>query len=64
MSMRAGILRSPSPLPGFGLSFGITISVMSIVSDGVGRGTHTPLRQTWHVVDPAPLSACCVHVVH
>ncbi|SDN55228.1 sulfate transport system permease protein [Lutimaribacter pacificus] len=29
--MRAGILRSPSPLPGFGLSFGIMMAVLSIV---------------------------------
>ena len=29
--MRAGILRSPSPLPGFGLSFGIMMTVLSIV---------------------------------
>lgn len=29
--MRAGILRSPSPLPGFGLSFGIMMAMLSIV---------------------------------
>lgn len=29
--MRASILRSPSPLPGFGLSFGIMMTVLSIV---------------------------------
>lgn len=29
--MRAGILRSPSPLPGFGLSFGIMMTMLSIV---------------------------------
>ena len=29
--MRASILRSPSPLPGFGLSFGIMMAMLSIV---------------------------------
>ncbi|AJE45858.1 sulfate ABC transporter permease subunit CysT [Celeribacter indicus] len=29
--MRASLLRSPSPLPGFGLSFGIMMTVLSIV---------------------------------
>ncbi|MGX1500803.1 sulfate transport system permease protein [Labrenzia sp. MBR-25] len=29
--MRASILRSPSPLPGFGLSFGIMMAILSIV---------------------------------
>ncbi|MDG3040486.1 sulfate ABC transporter permease subunit CysT [Roseicyclus marinus] len=29
--MRVGILRSPSPLPGFGLSFGIMTAILSIV---------------------------------
>ncbi|ATG47794.1 sulfate ABC transporter permease subunit CysT [Celeribacter ethanolicus] len=29
--MRAGLLRSPSPLPGFGLSFGVMMTMLSIV---------------------------------
>ncbi len=29
--MRMGVLRSPSPLPGFGLSFGIMMTTLSIV---------------------------------
>jgi len=54
--MRAGILRSPSPLPGFGLSFGIMMAVMSIVvllpiGALVGRGLMIGPTDLWDMVN-------------
>lgn len=54
--MRAGILRSPSPLPGFGLSFGIMMAVLSIVvllpiAALLGRGISIGPAELWGMVN-------------
>ncbi|MWB78254.1 sulfate ABC transporter permease subunit CysT [Pseudooceanicola sp. 216_PA32_1] len=54
--MRAGILRSPSPLPGFGLSFGIMMTVLSIVvllpiGALLGRGLMIGPADLWDMVN-------------
>ncbi|WP_417280128.1 sulfate ABC transporter permease subunit CysT [Celeribacter sp.] len=53
--MRAGILRSPSPLPGFGLSFGIMMAALSVVvllpiMALVGRGVMIGPAELWEMV--------------
>jgi sulfate ABC transporter, permease protein CysT len=54
--MRAGLLRSPSPLPGFGLSFGIMMAMLSIVvllpiGALLGRGLMIGPAELWHMLD-------------
>ena len=54
--MRAGILRSPSPLPGFGLSFGIMMTVLSIVvllpiGALLGRGLMIGPADLWDMIN-------------
>lgn len=54
--MRASLLRSPSPLPGFGLSFGIMIAVLSIVvllpiGALLGRGVALGPADLWGMVN-------------
>ncbi|WP_370158021.1 sulfate ABC transporter permease subunit CysT [Salipiger bermudensis] len=54
--MRASILRSPSPLPGFGLSFGIMMTVLSIVvllpiGALLGRGLMIGPADLWDMVN-------------
>lgn len=54
--MRAGILRSPSPLPGFGLSFGIMVTVLSSVvllpiGALLGRGLMIGPDDVWDMVN-------------
>ncbi|ROU03024.1 sulfate ABC transporter permease subunit CysT [Histidinibacterium lentulum] len=54
--MRAGILRSPSPLPGFGLSFGIMMTMLSIVvllpiAALLGRGLMIGPAELWDMVN-------------
>ncbi|MBC7165577.1 MAG: sulfate ABC transporter permease subunit CysT [Roseovarius sp.] len=54
--MRASILRSPSPLPGFGLSFGIVMAVLSIVvllpiGALLGRGLMIGPADLWGMVN-------------
>ena len=54
--MRANILRSPSPLPGFGLSFGIMMAVMSIVvllpiGALLGRGLAIGPADLWEMIN-------------
>lgn len=54
--MRAGLLRSPSPLPGFGLSFGITMAALSIVvllpvGALLGRGMMIGPADLWGMVN-------------
>ncbi|WP_111430830.1 sulfate ABC transporter permease subunit CysT [Rhodobacteraceae bacterium DSL-40] len=54
--MRVGILRAPSPLPGFGLSFGITMTVLSIVvllpiGALLGRGLMIGPGELWDMVN-------------
>ncbi|MBU3030485.1 sulfate ABC transporter permease subunit CysT [Paracoccus marinaquae] len=54
--MRAGILRSPSPLPGFGLSFGIMMAVLSVVvllpiGALLGRGLMIGAADLWDMVN-------------
>ncbi|SON58514.1 Sulfate transport system permease protein CysT (plasmid) [Hartmannibacter diazotrophicus] len=54
--MRASILRSPSPLPGFGLSFGIMMAVLSIVvllpiGALLGRGAMIGPGDLWDMVN-------------
>ncbi|ETX26481.1 sulfate ABC transporter permease subunit CysT [Roseivivax isoporae] len=54
--MRAGILRSPSPLPGFGLSFGIMVTIMSIVvllpiGALLGRGLAIGPADLWEMIN-------------
>lgn len=54
--MRAGILRSPSPLPGFGLSFGIMMTMLSIVvllpiAALLGRGLMIGPADLWDMVN-------------
>lgn len=54
--MRASLLRSPSPLPGFGLSFGIMIAVLSIVvllpiGALLGRGVAIGPADLWGMVN-------------
>lgn len=54
--MRAGILRSPSPLPGFGLSFGIMMTVLSIVvllpiAALLGRGLMIGPADLWEMLN-------------
>lgn len=54
--MRAGILRSPSPLPGFGLSFGIMVTIMSIVvllpiGALLGRGLAIGSADLWEMIN-------------
>lgn len=54
--MRATILRSSSPLPGFGLSFGITMAVLSIVvllpiGALLGRGLMIGPGELWSMVN-------------
>ncbi|MCB1394461.1 MAG: sulfate ABC transporter permease subunit CysT [Rhodobacter sp.] len=53
--MRAGILRTPSPLPGFGLSFAITLAMLSAVvllpiAALVGRGLMIGPVELWEMV--------------
>ncbi|PKP75208.1 MAG: sulfate ABC transporter permease subunit CysT [Alphaproteobacteria bacterium HGW-Alphaproteobacteria-6] len=54
--MRASILRSPSPLPGFGLSFGVMVAVLSIVvllpiGTLLGRGLMIGPGELWGMVN-------------
>ncbi len=54
--MRAGILRAPSPLPGFGLSFGIMAAALSVVvllpiGALLGRGLAIGPGELWGMVD-------------
>ncbi|PKQ12673.1 MAG: sulfate ABC transporter permease subunit CysT [Alphaproteobacteria bacterium HGW-Alphaproteobacteria-1] len=54
--MRASLLRSPSPLPGFGLSFGIMMAILSIVvllplSALLGRGLMIGPADLWDMVN-------------
>lgn len=54
--MRASILRSPSPLPGFGLSFGIMMTVLSIVvllpiGALLGRGLMIGPADLWDMIN-------------
>jgi sulfate transport system permease protein len=54
--MRAGLLRAPSPLPGFGLSFGIMMAVLSIVvllpiGALLGRGLMIGPADLWDMVN-------------
>ncbi|MGX0879667.1 sulfate transport system permease protein [Roseovarius sp. MBR-154] len=54
--MRASLLRSPSPLPGFGLSFGIMMAVLSIVvllpiGALLGRGLMIGPADLWDMVN-------------
>jgi sulfate transport system permease protein len=54
--MRASILRSPSPLPGFGLSFGIMMAILSIVvllpiGTLLGRGILIGPGELWGMVN-------------
>ncbi|PKP84123.1 MAG: sulfate ABC transporter permease subunit CysT [Alphaproteobacteria bacterium HGW-Alphaproteobacteria-2] len=54
--MRASILRSPSPLPGFGLSFGIMMAILSIVvllpiGALLGRGLMIGPADLWDMVN-------------
>lgn len=54
--MRASILRSPSPLPGFGLSFGIMMAVLSIVvflpiGALLGRGMVIGPAELWDMIN-------------
>lgn len=54
--MRASILRSPSPLPGFGLSFGIMMTVLSIVVllpivALLGRGFSIGPAELWEMIN-------------
>ncbi len=54
--MRASILRSPSPLPGFGLSFGIMMAVLSIVvllpiGALLGRGLMIGPADLWDMIN-------------
>ncbi|MFU8865561.1 MAG: sulfate ABC transporter permease subunit CysT [Rhodobacterales bacterium] len=54
--MRASLLRSPSPLPGFGLSFGIMMTVLSIVvllpiGALLGRGLMIGPADLWDMVN-------------
>ncbi|RJE88123.1 sulfate ABC transporter permease subunit CysT [Paracoccus onubensis] len=54
--MRTGILRSASPLPGFGLSFGIMMTVLSIVvllpiAALLGRGLTIGPADLWEMVN-------------
>jgi sulfate/thiosulfate transport system permease protein len=54
--MRTGLLRSPSPLPGFGLSFGIMAAVLSVVvllpiGALLGRGLMIGPGELWEMVD-------------
>ncbi len=54
--MRASILRSPSPLPGFGLSFGIMMTILSIVvllpiGALLGRGLMIGPADLWDMVN-------------
>ncbi|QRF68750.1 sulfate ABC transporter permease subunit CysT [Ponticoccus alexandrii] len=54
--MRAGILRSPSPLPGFGLSFGIMMTMLSIavllpIAALLGRGLIIGPADLWDMVN-------------
>ena len=54
--MRAGLLRSPSPLPGFGLSFGIMMTMLSIVvllpiAALLGRGLMIGPADLWGMIN-------------
>ncbi len=54
--MRAGLLRAPSPLPGFGLSFGIMAAALSVVvllpiGALLGRGLAIGPGELWGLVD-------------
>ncbi|WP_102107443.1 sulfate ABC transporter permease subunit CysT [Oceaniglobus roseus] len=54
--MKAGLLRSPSPLPGFGLSFGIMMTMLSIVvllpiAALLGRGLMIGPGALWDMVN-------------
>jgi sulfate transport system permease protein len=56
MTMRASLLRSPSPLPGFGLSFGIMMAILSIVvllpiGALLGRGLMIGPADVWGMVN-------------
>ncbi|ALG91431.1 MULTISPECIES: sulfate ABC transporter permease subunit CysT [Actibacterium] len=54
--MRALAFRSPSPMPGWGLSFGVMVLMLSlIVLMPIGtlllRGAHIGLGEIWHIVN-------------
>jgi sulfate transport system permease protein len=54
--MTAGILRAPSPLPGFGLSFGITMAMLSAIvllplAALIGRGVMIGPAELWELVN-------------
>ena len=54
--MRASILRAPSPLPGFGLSFGIMVTILSIVvllpiGALLGRGLMIGPADLWDMIN-------------
>ncbi|GHG97139.1 sulfate ABC transporter permease subunit CysT [Pseudodonghicola xiamenensis] len=60
--MRAGYLSAPSPLPGFGLSFGITISILSItvllpIAALVGHGLGIGAADLWEVISARRIRA-------
>ncbi|AJY44561.1 sulfate ABC transporter permease subunit CysT [Martelella endophytica] len=53
--MRTGILRAPSALPGFGLSFGITLTLLSVIvllplAALLGRGATIGPAELWTVI--------------
>jgi sulfate/thiosulfate transport system permease protein len=56
MTLRGSILKSPSPLPGFGLSFGVMMTMLSlIVILPIGslllRGAEIGLPEVWRIVN-------------
>jgi sulfate ABC transporter, permease protein CysT len=60
--MRAGVLRAPSPLPGFGLSFGIMMAVLSVVvllpiMALLGRGVMIGPAELWEMVSTKRIRA-------
>lgn len=60
--MRAGLLRTPSPMPGFGLSFGITMGMLSMVvllpvAALLGRGLAIGPAELWDMVGTSRIRA-------
>ena len=54
--MRTAMLRTPSPLPGFNLSFGITLAMLTMVvllplAALLGRGALIGPLDLWHMID-------------
>lgn len=63
--MRAGFLRSPSPLPGFGLSMGITTAMLSLVvllplAALLGRGLMIGPADLWAMVNTRRIWAALI----